>query len=249
MPYLSISLIIQIALVIHAIRNGKNIAWVYFLIFVPLIGSIAYVFVELIPELRSSGHVRRGTEQLGNIVNPGKQTRELESLYEYSPTVENMRNLADEYFRIGKTGDAAELYRRCLSGPLGPDPYTQARLARTLLRSGETAEALEMIQAAEEHAPEDRTAEYALIHGKILEAMERFDEAEAFFRRASERGAEFEYASEFIDYLIRRGRSEEARSEFKTLEDRFRRLPGFSRKLNRSWYHAARDAVQRSGPR
>jgi hypothetical protein len=188
MPYLSISLIIQIALVIHAIRNGKNIAWVYFLIFVPLIGSIAYVFVELIPELRSSGHVRRGTEQLGNIVNPGKQTRELESLYEYSPTVENMRNLADEYFRIGKTGDAAELYRRCLSGPLGPDPYTQARLARTLLRSGETAEALEMIQAAEEHAPEDRTAEYALIHGKILEAMERFDEAEALFPKGFRAG-------------------------------------------------------------
>lgn len=58
MPYLSVSLLIQIALVVHAVRTGRDRMWIWILIFAPVVGSIAYLIVELIPEMLGARTVR-----------------------------------------------------------------------------------------------------------------------------------------------------------------------------------------------
>jgi len=49
-----IGIVVSLPLIIHCIRTGRNTIWVIVLLSLPLIGSAAYFFVEIFPELRSS---------------------------------------------------------------------------------------------------------------------------------------------------------------------------------------------------
>jgi len=49
------SLIVQIALAAHAYRHGRTSPWVWIILFFPLVGSMLYVFLFLLPAIRWSG--------------------------------------------------------------------------------------------------------------------------------------------------------------------------------------------------
>ena len=72
MPIAIISLIIQIALVVHIVKTGRNMTWVFIVIFVPLVGSIAYFIVELLPELSGSRTARNLKRNISKAVDPNK---------------------------------------------------------------------------------------------------------------------------------------------------------------------------------
>ena len=49
-------LVIAVGLAVHAMKTGRSQWWLFILLLVPLIGSIAYVVIELIPAIfRSQG--------------------------------------------------------------------------------------------------------------------------------------------------------------------------------------------------
>ena len=51
MTYLIISIAIQVALIIHCVRTGRNMLWIWAIALLPLVGTIAYVLVEIVPAL------------------------------------------------------------------------------------------------------------------------------------------------------------------------------------------------------
>ena len=46
-----LSIAIQAALIVHAIKTGRNTLWIWAIALLPPLGPIAYVAVELLPEL------------------------------------------------------------------------------------------------------------------------------------------------------------------------------------------------------
>ena len=56
-----ISIVIQVLLIIHCIRTGRNSLWIWAIALLPLAGPIAYVLIELLPSLFGS----RGTRRAG----------------------------------------------------------------------------------------------------------------------------------------------------------------------------------------
>jgi hypothetical protein len=49
--YLIIPLLLQALLIIHVIKTGRSTSWIYLLIFIPVAGGIAYLVVEVLPDL------------------------------------------------------------------------------------------------------------------------------------------------------------------------------------------------------
>ena len=45
---------IQLALIIHVLKTGRSKYWILMLIFMPLIGGLAYLVIELLPEFTGS---------------------------------------------------------------------------------------------------------------------------------------------------------------------------------------------------
>ena len=54
-----ISLLIQVLLIVHCIRTGRNTLWIWAIALLPLAGPIAYVLVEIMPALFQSSGTRR----------------------------------------------------------------------------------------------------------------------------------------------------------------------------------------------
>jgi hypothetical protein len=70
-----ISIALQIICVLHCIHKGTQQKWIWFIVIVPLVGSIVYIFSEMLP--RSSGG--DWPTNLGSLfVSPAARVRRLE---------------------------------------------------------------------------------------------------------------------------------------------------------------------------
>jgi len=75
MPLLGIlHMMIAIGLAVHAMRTGRPQYWLFILLFVPALGSIAYVVFELLPELARSRRAQKVTNDIGDIVDPDRES-------------------------------------------------------------------------------------------------------------------------------------------------------------------------------
>ena len=65
MPLALLLVIIDVMLVVHAVRTGRASPWVFIILLVPVVGAIAYVVAVLVPDLtgsqlrRAPAHVRQ----------------------------------------------------------------------------------------------------------------------------------------------------------------------------------------------
>ena len=65
-----LSLILQALLIIHCIKTGRNTIWIWVLALLSFVGVIAYVVVELLPELLGSRTARRSVLNMNKALDP-----------------------------------------------------------------------------------------------------------------------------------------------------------------------------------
>lgn len=58
MPVALVILLLDISLIHHASRTGRLQPWAFIILMVPMLGALAYIVVELVPEWLSR-HVRK----------------------------------------------------------------------------------------------------------------------------------------------------------------------------------------------
>jgi hypothetical protein len=131
MPIFLISLIIQIALVVHVLKTGRNTIWVFILIFAPFIGTIAYVIVELLPEWTNSRGARNVRRNVGRVINPNKRLNHASDTFAVADTAANAIRLAQELLQRERYNEAKELYQGALKGVHADDPVLLLGLAQS----------------------------------------------------------------------------------------------------------------------
>jgi len=72
MPLFILSGIIQLALIVHALKTGRSTYWVGLILMVPVIGSLAYLLIEVAPEYQNSVGGQRATRKIQDAVNPNR---------------------------------------------------------------------------------------------------------------------------------------------------------------------------------
>ena len=72
-PILSIA--VQVGLIVHVIKTGRNMLWIWALALLPLVGAIAYVAVELLPELMGGRTARRAKSGMQRMIDPDRALR------------------------------------------------------------------------------------------------------------------------------------------------------------------------------
>jgi len=130
MPFFILSIIIQVAFIVHVIKTGRNTIWIWVLLFLPLAGFIAYFVVELLPEMMAGRTGRRVKRGLQTVVSPNKTINEASANYAVADTVENTIRLAEECLGKGLYSDAKPLFVKALSGIHEDDPDFMFGLAR-----------------------------------------------------------------------------------------------------------------------
>ena len=171
MSFLILSLIIQVALVVHIIKTGRGLMWVMIVLFFPLVGALAYFIVELLPELsrsRAARNVRRG---ITKTVDPNKDFRSAEQNLAIADTVQNAISLGDQYLDKARYDEARDLYQRFLKGVHADDPVLLLGLARAHFGLGEFTEVVRVLDRLKEQNPDFKSPEGHMLYARSQEAL------------------------------------------------------------------------------
>jgi hypothetical protein len=167
----------MVVCLIHAIKTGRTNPWLMVIVFLPLIGSLIYLFMELIPDMmttRQAHSVKRGLQK---VADPNREFRARKREVERVGSVDAKRGLAEEYMERGMYSEAVDLYRNALTGIHKDDPVLLYGLARSQLASGDGAGAQASLDALQAANPGFASNDAHLTYARALEAQGKYAEA------------------------------------------------------------------------
>jgi hypothetical protein len=246
MWYLSaaVPLVLEVLLIVHVFRTGRDRFWIYIIIFVPLAGGIAYLLIEVLPDLvRGRGAARLKTG-VTRALDPGRVIREHQAALALSPTVHNRSALAEAWMEAGEPAKAVDLYAECLTGIYRSDRFLMSRLARALHAAGYHTRARQVLdEIIRIHGPirDDREL---LCMASTLDSCGETAHADQVYRAAVQKASGLEARYRYVAFLHKNGRRPEAERELAVMAQGFDLMPRFARRDQRAWIEAARKELE-----
>lgn len=235
---------IQIALVVHVLKTGRNRVWVYLLIFIPLLSALAYLLIELLPEWSSSIGGQRARRGLAGTLNPGGRLRQLQQAWEQTPNADNARHLAAELLSAGRLDEAGPVLEQALSGLFATEPNLMLLRARLAFEKGDPAAAVATLDQLQQANPGFRSAEGHLLLARALEQAGQAQRALDEYRAVASYfpGVEARYRMALA--LRATGQEAEAQTELEQIMADARLAPGHFRKAQSHWLRQVRAALR-----
>lgn len=234
-----LSLAVQAGLIVHVIKTGRNMLWIFAIGLLPVAGSLAYIVVEVLPEVFRGKTARRAKSGMQRMVDPDRDLRRASAEVEISGNVDARRRLAEELFDRDQFDQAIEVYQGGLSGVFEHDPTLLMGLGRAQFAKGSFAEARASLERLTQNNPEFKSWDAQLIYARTLEALNALDEAERAYEAVSPGypGAEARLRHALL--LKRRGKAEDARRMLKDLLDGAKLGPAHYRRAQSRWLELA----------
>jgi hypothetical protein len=242
--YFLAPIVFQIVCVIHAVRNGRVFPWIFVIVFLPLVGCIAYVAVEIVPDMLRSRGAHKLTSNVRAMADPHKGLRQALRDVETVGSVDAKRALAEEYIRRGKHADAVALYGSMLVGQFRDDPVLLQGLARAQFFAGDGAGAQASLDAVQTVDPNFASPDAHLLYARALELQGKDQEALDEYRRLVRYFPGEEARCRLAMLLDKTGAREEARNIFAQVLKSLDGAPRHYRKAQKEWSDIARQGLK-----
>lgn len=229
-------ILIQILCAVHCVRRGRNQGWIMLIIFLPLVGSAAYFFVEVLPGLGQRREVRLAKEAAVRKFDPERELRAAQAALETADTAANRIALADQLAALERWDEAVPHYREGIAKAPRPERGPSTRLSRALFEGGRAAEALAVLDGLPETSSTSERDRASLLRAKVLEELGEDAAALTLYRDLGERMPGGEPQCREAGLLLRIGRRDEALAPLEEVERRLKRLDKHERSREREMY-------------
>lgn len=235
---ISLSAVVQVCLIYHVYRTGRPLWWAFVILSIPVVGSLLYYALELLPATGGrAGNVRVEEAPAAHLLE-----KKLAALA-LCPSVANKLAAADEYVKLGQYRQAVDLYESALSGPHANDPTLMLGLARAQVNDGRYTPAQTTLARLADTDPRYRRDEATLLRARIHEGLGRSEEALAEYEEIALVWVGLEARFRYALLLERLGFVRQASVAFHDLLDHARRYrvnPG----SERQWIELAQNHLQ-----
>lgn len=236
--------ILDVLLIVHAIRTGRFMPWGYVILFLPGIGALVYVAFELAPQWFGSYGAQKARRTVATALNPAGRYRTLKDQLDLVDTIANRSALADECVAIGRPQEALEHYDAILKQPLGDEPAYFIGKARALLELGRTDEAVATLEEVRANSPDLHSPDGRLLYARALDAAGRSAEALDQYASLARTYPGPEPSVRQAQLLERLGRRDQARSIADEVVRSLRRAPAHVRANEREWFSLAKQLAR-----
>jgi hypothetical protein len=231
--------------VVHVIRTGRNQAWIMAMVFMPIVGPLAYFLVEVLPGMRHNRHVRTARAIAVSKLDPERELRAARDALELADTPANHLRLAEALAELGRQAEAVPCYRHALARTVGdPDPRTQAKLAAALFESGLGQEGLDLLESIPDPRGQSERDRMQFLRAKMLEHLGRKDEALALYEDVVTRLPGEEARCRYAALLLDRGWERKAVKTLEEVEARMKRLDRQQRAEDADMYRWAMETLR-----
>jgi hypothetical protein len=237
--YAALPIIIQVALIVHVIKTGRNTIWIWVLALLSVAGIIAYLLVEILPAMFNSRTAQATRRSMKRALDPEAQLRRLQDEAQVTQNVAGNQRYAEELLRHNRFQEAAAIYRKILTGLYEHDPDLMLGLARAQFGAGEVTAARATLDEAMRMNPQFRSPEGHLLYARALEAEGNVQKALEEYQVLSTSYPGAEAAVRYAQLLRAQGRTEESRTVARELLEQARIAPAHYRKAQRDWLDSA----------
>lgn len=169
MPFLLLSIALQVFCVVHLFRTGRNMTWLFLIILVPMVGSLAYLIIEVAPSWRQSPGARRALQRAQKAFDPNRGVREGSLNYERSQNIDSAARLAAELTKAGRHDEAVRICMEARKGLFEDDPKILLALANAQFAAGRHSDAIATLDYLREKNPSFRSADGHLVYARSLD--------------------------------------------------------------------------------
>ncbi|HEX3500410.1 MAG TPA: tetratricopeptide repeat protein [Stellaceae bacterium] len=240
MPIAGLLLVAQLICAVHAGRTGRPYYWIMLILFLPMAGMIAYVLIEILPDLTRSRTAQSAAAGVVKIFDPERDYREALRQVQIAGTTGNRALLAAQCLRSGRAEEAAALYRELLTGLHATDPDLMLGLARASFDQQDFAAAQATLERLRAGNPDYRSAEGHLLYARCLEMRGNRDDALYEYEALAAYYPGQEAKSRYALLLKETGRAEEAMRLFAEICQAVELMPKHARRVQKEWYDFAR---------
>jgi hypothetical protein len=236
-----IPLILEALCAIHCLRRGTQQKWLWIIIFLPLIGSLIYIYSEI---LTNRSALRVPKLNVGAVLNPGAKLKKLEDDLRFTDTFANKVKLADAYLEAGFTDKAVDLYESSLTGAFAENEHVMAQLIVAYSNHGRYDEVIPIAKKLYK-LPQFPRSKAHIGYAIALENTGQVDLAEAEFKAMKGRYSYFGPRYEYGMFLVRQGRDEDAHQVFTDILNEVPQLSAMERKTSKVWFAKTKDEVKK----
>lgn len=166
-----LELLVQIYFAVHAGRTGR-FGWIFIIIFVPVVGSAVYFFVEFLPELQDAAKIRKA-RNYGHT----QSISELKKRVAQTDSVQNKVDLAEALFQDKQYHESISLLKSCLIGTFKNDPHILEGLFYSYYCLKDYNNALKYLVKRENINNHKLSDELKLGKAKLFEELNKIQEA------------------------------------------------------------------------
>jgi len=239
MAFLILSIAIQAGLIIHVIKTGRNQIWIWVLALLSFPGIIAYVAVEIIPDLFRSRTAQRTARGFKRAMDPTADLRRYENEARVTGNVASRQRYAEELSRQGRYDEAIVQFREALTGLYEHDPNLMLGVARAQFDKGDAAAARTTLDDLIRLNPDFRSPEGHLLYARALETEGNITKAIEEYSVLANSYPGAEAAVRYAQLLKSQGRAAEAQKVARDLLEQARIAPAHYRRAQKSWLDAA----------
>ncbi len=232
-------IIIQVVLIIHVVKTGRNQLWIWVLALLSLPGAIAYIAVEILPELFRSRTAQRTARGLRKAIDPGRDLRRYESEARVAGNVASRQRYAQELVRHQRYDEAIGQYREALTGLYEHDPNLMLGLAQAQFGKGDASAARATLDELIQRNSDFRSPAGHLLYARALEAEGNLPKALEEYAVLAPSYPGAEASVRYAQLLQAQGRRAEAQKVARELLEQARIAPGHYRRAQRPWLDAA----------
>jgi hypothetical protein len=237
--FYTVTIILQAICVIHCVRKRNQNNWIYLIIFLPVIGSLVYLFSEVITR-RGIKNVQSGVEE---VFRPSGSIKKLEETLRFSDTFNNRIALADAYMATGQTQRAIELYEDSLHGAFAENELGVSRLIIAYYKEKRYDDVIRMAQKIYK-LPQFARSKAHILYAASLGNAGQNESAEKEFLKMNGRFGNFEARYYYALFLQRNNRYDEGRRILGQVTEEIPQLSSIERRSNREWLSLAKEAMK-----
>lgn len=232
---------LQILCAIHSMRRGTLNKWIWYIVFLPLIGCGIYIYSEI---LTNRSAMRVPKIDVGAVLNPGIKLKRLEDEVKFTDTFANRIKLADAYLAAGFTDKAVEIYTASLTGAFSENEHVLAQLIIAYSAQERYAEIIPIAKKLY-NLPQFTRSKAHILYAIALEQTGKEDLAENEFKLMKGRYSYFEPRYQYGLFLVRAGRQQDAYQVFTDILNEVPHLSAMERKSSQQWFSKTKEEVKK----
>ena len=206
------------------------------LIFIPMVGSLIYIYMELLPEMRNGTFL----SSLRRYFLPGQKIKQWERRVQISASITNKLGLAEAYAEQKQYDKAIELTLGCLKGLYADDPGILLQLARQYFYNEQYNESLHYFDVLNKrNGGLFNMAEDELLYVRALEGIGEVDGVHQGYKRIIRNHHSLEARYYYGMFLKKHQQKAEAKLQFQAIREEIKLLPGYLRRRNAQWSRRA----------